>query len=30
VVDGDQRKERLGAALTILLKGTPLIYYGQE
>ena len=30
VVDGDPRKERLGAALTILLKGTPLIYYGQE
>jgi alpha-amylase len=30
VVDGDPRKERLGAALTTLLKGTPLIYYGQE
>ena len=30
VVDGDPRRERLGAALTILLKGTPLIYYGQE
>jgi glycosidase len=27
---GDARKERLGAALNVLLKGTPLIYYGQE
>lgn len=27
---GDGRKERMGAALNILLKGTPLIYYGQE
>ncbi len=24
------RKERLGAALDLLLQGTPLIYYGQE
>jgi alpha-amylase len=30
LVDGDPRKERIGAALTILLKGSPLIYYGQE
>ncbi len=30
VVGGDARKERIGAALTVLLKGTPLIYYGQE
>jgi len=30
VVGGDPRKERLGAALNVLLKGTPLIYYGQE
>jgi alpha-amylase len=29
-VGGDARKERLGAALNILLQGTPLIYYGQE
>lgn len=29
-VGGDERKERVGAALNILLKGTPLIYYGQE
>ncbi len=29
-VDGDARQERLGAALDLLLKGTPLIYYGQE
>ncbi len=27
---GDARKERVGAALNILLQGTPLIYYGQE
>jgi glycosidase len=27
---GDARKQRLGAALTVFLKGTPLIYYGQE
>jgi alpha-amylase len=27
---GDPRKERIGAALNILLQGTPLIYYGQE
>jgi glycosidase len=30
VVGGDPRKERVGAALGVLLKGTPLIYYGQE
>jgi glycosidase len=30
LVDGDPRKERIGAALTVLLKGAPLIYYGQE
>ena len=30
VVGGDSRKERVGAALVVLLKGTPLIYYGQE
>ncbi len=29
-VDGDLGKEKLGAALNLLLKGTPLIYYGQE
>jgi alpha-amylase len=29
-VGGDPRKERIGAALNILLEGTPLIYYGQE
>ncbi len=29
-VGGDPRKERVGAALDVLLKGTPLIYYGQE
>ena len=29
-VGGDVRRERLGAALNLLLKGTPLIYYGQE
>ncbi len=29
-VGGDGRKERIGAALTLLLRGTPLIYYGQE
>ncbi|MGH7512490.1 MAG: alpha-amylase family glycosyl hydrolase [Gemmatimonadales bacterium] len=27
---GDVRKEKIGAALNILLQGTPLIYYGQE
>jgi glycosidase len=27
---GDVRKEKVGAALNILLQGTPLIYYGQE
>ena len=30
VVGGDLRRERVGAALDVLLKGTPLIYYGQE
>jgi glycosidase len=29
-MSGDARKERVGAALNILLQGTPLIYYGQE
>ena len=29
-VQGDARKERLGAALNVLLKGSPLLYYGQE
>ena len=29
-VDGDRRKEEVGAALGVLLEGTPLIYYGQE
>jgi alpha-amylase len=29
-MSGDVRKERIGAALNILLRGTPLIYYGQE
>ena len=29
-MSGDARKERAGAALNILLPGTPLIYYGQE
>jgi glycosidase len=29
-MNGDARKERVGAALNILLPGTPLIYYGQE
>ena len=29
-VGGDPRKERIGAVLTTLLKGSPLIYYGQE
>ena len=29
-VGGDLRREKVGAALDILLKGTPLIYYGQE
>ncbi len=27
---GDLRKEKIGAALDVLLRGTPLIYYGQE
>lgn len=30
LVESDPRKLRLGAALNILLKGTPLLYYGQE
>ncbi len=29
-MEGDPRKERIGAALNLLLEGTPLIYYGQE
>jgi alpha-amylase len=29
-VRSDARKERLGAALNVLLKGSPLLYYGQE
>jgi len=29
-VGGDARRERLGACLNLLLKGIPLIYYGQE
>ena len=29
-MEGDARKLRVGAALNILLPGTPLIYYGQE
>jgi alpha-amylase len=29
-VHGDLRREKVGAALNVLLKGTPLIYYGQE
>jgi glycosidase len=29
-VDGDLRKEKVGAAFAVLLEGTPLIYYGQE
>lgn len=29
-VGSDPRKERIGAALNLFLKGTPLIYYGQE
>lgn len=29
-VGGDQRKARIGAALTLLMRGTPSIYYGQE
>jgi glycosidase len=27
---GDVRKEKIGAALNILLQGTPLLSYGQE
>jgi alpha-amylase len=29
-MEGDPRKERVGAALNLLLEGTPLVYYGQE
>jgi glycosidase len=29
-VGGDARRERLGACLNLLLRGIPLIYYGQE
>lgn len=29
-VGGDPRRERVGAALNLLLRGIPLIYYGQE
>lgn len=29
-VKGDLRKAKVGAALNLLLKGIPLIYYGQE
>lgn len=29
-VGGDVRKAKVGAALSLLLKGIPLIYYGQE
>jgi glycosidase len=29
-VDGDARKQRIGAALVTLLKGSPMLYYGQE
>jgi glycosidase len=29
-VGGDVRKAKVGAALNLLLKGIPLIYYGQE
>lgn len=30
MVGGDPGRARVGAAIDILLKGTPLIYYGQE
>ena len=30
VVGASPAKERIGAVLTLLLQGTPLIYYGQE
>jgi glycosidase len=30
IVGGDPARLRIGAALCVLLKGTPLIYYGQE
>jgi glycosidase len=29
-VGGDVRREKVGAALSLLLQGIPLIYYGQE
>ena len=29
-VGGDIRREKIGAALNLLLKGIPFIYYGQE
>ncbi|HEX9105599.1 MAG TPA: alpha-amylase family glycosyl hydrolase, partial [Longimicrobiales bacterium] len=29
-VESEPRKERVGAALAVLLQGTPLLYYGQE
>jgi alpha-amylase len=29
-VEGDLRKAKVGAALNLLLPGTPLLYYGQE
>jgi glycosidase len=29
-VKGDRRKAKVGAALNLLLKGIPLLYYGQE
>ena len=29
-VSGNGRKERLGATLNMLLKGSPMLYYGQE
>jgi glycosidase len=30
LVEGDQAKARAGAAIALMLKGEPLIYYGQE
>jgi glycosidase len=30
LVDGDPAKARAGAAIALMLKGEPLIYYGQE
>ncbi len=29
-IGGDDRKARIGAALTLLMRGVPSIYYGQE